>query len=109
MNNQRTTQQNKSLHLWFDHIADKLTDSGVEQQITIGTVDVPWSADTVKMAFKKIGRHQFNKGKTSQMTTKELTEVAETFNRWLAQKGYFIEFPSAETLMQDKEPLTDYA
>ena len=91
MTEQRTTQQNRAVHLWFTHIAKELNDAGFEQAITIGTVDVPWSEDSIKVLFKKIGRYQFNKGKTSQMTTKELTEVAETLNRFLAEKGYFIE------------------
>jgi hypothetical protein len=98
----RTLPQNNSIHLWFEHIAQELNNAGYEQKLTIGTVDVPWSKESVKWMFKKIARAQFDKGHTSELTTKELTEVSETLNRVLAEKGIHITFPSAETLMQDR-------
>ena len=102
--NKRTLVQNSSIHLWFDQIADYLTESGFEQQITIGTMDVPWSGTTVKSAFKSIGRKQFKKGKTSEMNTKELSQVAETFIRFYAKKGLELPpFPSLESIINQQE------
>lgn len=95
---QRTIQQNKAMHLWFEHIADELNSVGFEQKITIGTVDVPWNKDTVKMLMKKIAMAQFNKPHTSELTVSELPQVAETLNRVLAEKGFHIPFPSIESL-----------
>ena len=104
----RTLKSNSALHLWFSQIANLLTDAGYEQQITIGTADVPWSEKTVKSAFKSIGRVQFEKAKTSEMTTKELSEVAETFIRFYASRGLVLPaFPSMEALLQDQDSLTN--
>jgi len=100
----RTNQQSKSVHLWFHQIKDELNDAGFEQQITIGTVDVPWSEKTVKSMFKSIGRSQFEQSKTSKMTTKELSAVAETFIRFFGKKGLALPpFPSEETLAMEKQ------
>lgn len=96
----RTVKQSNAVHLWFRLIAEELNNAGYEQKITIGTVEVPWSEASVKILFKKIGRYQFNKPKTSGMTTKELTEVAETLNRYLGEAGkVHIPFPSIEEII----------
>lgn len=102
---QRTDAQNRSAHLFFRQVADELNNAGYERRITIGTADVPWSAETVKALFKKIGRFQFNKGKTSEMTTKEITEVYDTFNRMLSEEGVHIPWPSIDELLTKKEKI----
>lgn len=97
----RSLQQNKSMHLWFEQIADALNDAGIEKKLTVGTVDVPWSRETVKMIFKKIAFAQLRKFKTSQMTREEFGKVQETMNRFLAEQGLYIPFPSIEALEQE--------
>lgn len=97
---QRTDAQNRALHLWFQHIADMLNDSGFEQKITIGpTVDVPWTKETVKILYKKIAKAQYDKIHTAELTTGELTNVAETMNRYLADQGIHVPFPSEQELL----------
>lgn len=99
---QRTLQQNKALHLWFEQIADVLNEAGFEQKITIGTADVPWNKESVKWMFKKIETAQFGKDHTSDLTTDELTKVSETLNRVLAEKGIHVPFPNQQELLIDK-------
>lgn len=94
----RSTTQNRAMHLWFEHIADQLNDAGYEQKLTIGTVDVPWSKETVKILFKKIAHAQINKWKTSEMTREEFSKVQETTNRMLSELGIYAPFPSIEAL-----------
>jgi len=97
----RSLQQNRAMHLWFEHIADELNDAGIEKKLTVGTVDVPWSKDTVKILFKKIAKAQLDKWETSKMTREEFSKVQETMNRFLAEQGLHIPFPSIETLEEE--------
>lgn len=95
----RTSQQNRALHKWFIELSETLNEIGMEQQLTIGTIDVPWTPELVKSMYKKIARAQFDKGHTSELTTKELMQVSETLNRVLADKGIHVDFPSIESLI----------
>ena len=99
MEEQRTIQQNKSLHLLFRQLAESLNDAGYEQKITIGTVDTPWNEWSVKALFKKIAKAQFGKYHTSELTTKELQAVYETLNRALAESGIHVPFPSLQEVV----------
>lgn len=94
----RTKQQNRALHLWFKHIAEMLNDAGFEKQLTVGTIDVPWSMETVKILFKKIGKAQVNEWHTSEMTREQLNQVQETMHRFLSEQGIQVPFPSLEEL-----------
>jgi stalled ribosome rescue protein Dom34 len=96
----RTEPQNRSLHLWFTQLAEQLNECGYEKQITIGSVAVPWTLETVKALYKKIALHMYEKEHTSDLTTVELQAVNEVLNRALAEEGItHIPFPSAEEMM----------
>ena len=102
MEEKRTINQNKALHLWFDMVAEKLNEVGLEQKITLGTIDVPWTKETVKMLFKKVAMAQFNKPHTSDLTSKELTQTVDTFNRYISEKGISQPFPSIEEIINQQ-------
>lgn len=96
----RTPRQNNSLHLWFTHLADELNNAGYEKQITIGSVAVPWTLETVKAMYKKIALHMYQTEHTSELTTVQLQTVNDVLNRALAEEGItHIPFPSAEEMM----------
>jgi len=99
MNKQRSSQQNKALHMWFEQLADELNGTGFEQKITIGTIDCPWNKDSVKMMYKKIALAQFNKMHTSELTTNELQKVNETLNRAVSEAGISTPFPSIQFII----------
>ena len=50
----RTKKQNDSLHLFCEQIAEAFNSAGYEQKITFGTIDCPWTKESVKAIFKKI-------------------------------------------------------
>lgn len=97
----RTDTQNRAFHLWCEQIADALNDAGYEKKLTIGTIDVPWSKETVKIIIKKIAHAQINKWKTSEMTREEFSKVQETTNRMLSELGIYVPFPSIEALEEE--------
>ena len=98
----RTTQQNKALHLYFDHLAKELNDSGYDIKKTLrNDVDVPWSPVTIKeLIFRPIMKAQLGKDSTTKLTTKEIDLVINTLTRHLGEKlGIQVNFPSMESLL----------
>lgn len=97
---QRTLQQNKALHKYFELLADELNDVGLDMKKVI-TVDVPWSPETIKeWIWKPVQRAQLLKESTTEMTTAEVNKVYETVNRLMAEKfGVSVPFPGLEEEM----------
>lgn len=101
---QRTTQQNKSLHLYFEHLAFELNDAGLDMRKTLKpAVEIPWSAKTVKeYIWRPIMQAQLGKRSTTEMESKDIDLVFNTITRHLANRfGLVVEFPSIETLMME--------
>ena len=97
----RTASQNRSLHLWCELLSKELNDAGLTIEKTLtGKVEVPWSMNTIKdILFRQMMKAQTGKTSTTELTTKELSEVAETLTRYLAQQhGLVVDFPSLESL-----------
>lgn len=100
----RTLSQNRALHLWFEFVAAQLNGAGLDMRRTLAQdIEIPWNKDTVKeMLYKPVMEAQTGKDSTTDLTTKELSQVAETITRHLAQKlGIDIEFPSEESLVRE--------
>ena len=96
---QRTTQQNKSLHLLFSMIAQELTDAGYDMRKTLKPgIEIPSSAHTVKeYLFRPIMKAQLGKKSTTELNTKDIDLVFNTLARHLSEKlGIVIDFPSKD-------------
>lgn len=103
---QRTPKQNDCLHKWLRGIAEAWNDAGYEQKITIGTVETPWTMESVKIVCKKIVKAMYGKKHTSDLTTKELKAVEETLHRLCGKVGVHVPWPSIEETikgLQDEE------
>jgi hypothetical protein len=97
--NQRSPAQNKAIHGWFKAIAITLNEAGYSVRDfynMLESVGVDNTEKTVKDAFRAIGKKQYARESTADLTTKECTDVAEELNRILGTKGMHIPFPSAE-------------
>lgn len=103
---QRTLQQNRALHKWFELLADNLNTAGLDMRKTLKeSVEIPWSADTVKeYMFKPIMKAQLDKTSTTQLTTKEIDLVFDTITKYLGEKhGVYQDFPTIEALLHEKQ------
>lgn len=101
---QRTSQQNRALHLLFTHLAEELNDAGFDMRKTLKPgVEIPWSGKTIKeYLWRPIMKAQLGKESTTEMTTKDIDRVFETINRHLGEKfGLHVDFPSVESIMMD--------
>ena len=101
----RTLAQNNAMHLWFDLLATELNNAGLTIMKTLkANAEIEWSDVTVKeILFKQLMKSMLHKESTTQLTTKEVSQVSETLIRYLAEKhGLLVEFPSMESLIADK-------
>jgi len=100
---QRTIQQNKSLHLYFEMLADAFNSAGYDmRKVLKPSIAIPWNKESVKeMLWKPIQNIQLGKMSTTQLTTKEIDVIYDTLNRHIGERfGIFVEFPSEESLNQ---------
>ena len=99
---QRTKQQNRSLHLYFTHLAETLNESGLDmKKVLKPEIDIPWTSKNIKeFLWRPIMKAYTQKESTTELTTKEITEIYDTINRHLSEKfGISVEWPSLESLI----------
>lgn len=97
---QRTSAQNKALHVYFKLVSDALNDAGLTVQETLKhQMDVDWNESRVKeLIWKQAQKKILGKKSTTELSkTQEIDEVYETINRWLASMEVeSIPFPNIE-------------
>lgn len=96
---QRTVQQNKALHKWFELLADELNGAGLDMRHLLKPhVEIPWSKETVKeYLWRPVQKAQLIKESTTDLTPTEVTKVFETLNRYLGEKHKIhVDFPHEE-------------
>ena len=103
----RTIQQNKSIYLFCAMIAEALNDAGMELHITskaLGSeIEVPWSKDSIKQhIWDKVQLVQTEKKHSSELSTKEVSQVAMVIERHLATMGINVEFPRKKDKLNNK-------
>lgn len=96
----RTTNQNSSLHLFFQMIADQLNELGQEfcyTGISGKELSTPYTMNIIKeMFWKPIQLTLFDTESTTKLTTKQIDTIVDVFSKFFADKGVVIEFPSEE-------------
>ena len=94
--NQRTNQQNKSLHVYCTELANELNGAGISMQAFVKDIQVDHTKDSVKHLWHAIAKVKYGKSSTTELTRREINEVYEEINRHVAQWGIYISFPSNE-------------
>lgn len=107
---QRTIQQNKALHLWFDKVAKFFNKAGLDMRKALDPeIDIPWQKETVKdYLWRPIQRELLGIESTIDLKRKNIDEVYNVLNRHFAEKfKVHIPFPSLEEiLLQQNEQNT---
>jgi hypothetical protein len=98
MEKQRTSQQNKSIHKYFQEVAQELNESGITLDVLLSGLEVDITPHVVKDIFRKIGSVKFGIKSTADLTTKQIQECWEEFNRHLSRPeiAVHVPFPSFE-------------
>ena len=96
---------NRSLHKLCTDVADEAIASGLTMQVILAkTLELEPTMEGIKAIFRQIGKSQFGKESTKDLTTKEMKEVYEIFNLFLAElpRPIHVPWPSLEEqMMQD--------
>ena len=98
--NQRTLQQNKALHKYFELLAQELNQAGYDMKRTLKpSVDIPWTPDNVKeYLWRPLQEAYLNKYSTTDLTTKDIDKVYDVLNKHLGETtGVTVVFPSKDT------------
>lgn len=94
MEQPRTPQQNKSLHVYFKEMADELNGSGIGVQLFLQDFEMDYTKEMIKRIFQRIGKTKFGKEHTADWTTTELQACWEEFNRHVSKHGLHLPFPT---------------
>lgn len=97
----RTAQQNRALHVWCTEVATELNNVGIDMSVLVKNLQVSHSKESVKGIWKAIAEAKYGKKSTTQLTTKELTDVYEEMNRMLASVGVHLAFPNNTYYLHD--------
>ena len=107
---QRTSQQNKGLHLFFTMLSDELNNAGYDQRKVLKpSIDIPWTPEAIKeQLWKPIQKLMYNKESTTELDkVKEIDKVHEVLMRHLGEKFgvEYIPFPVDEhKIMENLAP-----
>ena len=96
---QRSSQQNKALHVYLKLLSDALNDAGFDMQATLkeGT-SIPWNEHMAKeMLWKPVQEVVTGHKSTTKPEREQYTEIYEIINRKIAEKcGFSIAWPCRE-------------
>lgn len=106
-NKTRTISQNSALHLYFEMISKELNDMGITFNYT-GLkgieLETPYTAVLVKETlWKPIQLTLFKKESTTQLTTQEMNDIISILDKFFAERGVYMPFPSIETLIEHEK------
>lgn len=99
---QRSSAQNKSGHKYFTDAAAELEAQGVNRKTIVEDLG-DWGAPITDMFLKYVVWHHFmvsmyGKESTTELTTKEWTEVEKNFTHFLKERyGLQTDYPSEES------------
>lgn len=95
----RTLQQNRALHLYFQFIADELNEfTSFSYNGLMKDFEIPYTMEIVKQfIWKPIQIAMFGKTSTTKITTQEINKIIDVINKYFAEKGISITFPSWES------------
>lgn len=97
--NSRTSQQNRALHLYFEHVANALVDVGFDycyvNPISGEIIRIPFTKDLVKeYIWKPLQDKMFQIDSTTQLTTPMINGILEVLSLWLGEKNKEVNFPN---------------
>ena len=98
---QRTEQQNKALHLYFDLLAKELNEAGYTVQLVLKEkIELNWDASKIKeLLWRPAQQAILGKKSTTELKKQEdINNVFDHLTRHLGEKfGVFVDFPNDPT------------
>jgi len=106
---QRTSQQNRALHKYFELLAEAFNESSLTVQLVLKEkIELDWQPSMVKeLLWRPAQQALLEKQSTTELDkVEDITTVYEHLNRHIAQKFHIhVPFPSMEPDYKDTAPL----
>lgn len=102
---QRSKLQNRAGHKWFTEYAQALNDAGYDQKQVFSKVayDIPNTPESFKELFRSFAKAMYGYESTTELSTKEFSEVCDVVQRELGEKlGVTVRFPSIEAIFDQQ-------
>ena len=104
---QRTPQQNKSLWLYYELLAESLNNAGLDQRKVLKpSIEIPWTKQAVHdRLWIPIQNAMFNTDSTTELNTSGIDKIAEVLIRHLGSQFNVpvTEFPSISHELHEKQ------
>ncbi len=95
---QRTQQQNKSIHLGCQQIANHLVENGVSLQEAFSSLEIRPTMESIKGIFRQIAHAKYGVDSTKDLEKKQVDEVWEDLSKALSEStGVYFGFPSMDS------------
>lgn len=104
----RTIQQNKSIHLYLTLLSKELNEAGLDmKKVLKPSVSIDWNIiNTKEYLWRPIQEALNLKKSTTELDTKEVSQIWEHLNRHLSEKfGIYVPFPSQEETLEYNKSL----
>jgi len=106
---QRSNQQNKSLHLGCQQIANVLVENGVSLNLIIKDLEIRPTMHSVKDIFRAIAKAKYGTESTADLETNQIDSVWEDLIKRVSETtGVFIPFPSEENRAEALQSYEQY-
>lgn len=95
----RTNQQNRALHLWFEHVAEQLNNAGMDMRKLIRPeVEISWTPYSVKeYLWRPLQETMTGKKSTTKLNTEEIDTIYEMINRVISERAHVhVPFPALD-------------
>ena len=99
--NKRTDRQSRAMHKYFEEVATELNNAGIDMRVLVKNLQVSHTKDSIKGVWKAIAEAKYGKKSTTELTTKEVDEVFDEFNKLLAEFDLHLPFPSNEYFIRE--------
>lgn len=95
---QRTRQQNKSIHLGCQQIANYLVENNITLQEAFVNLEIRPTMESIKGVFRQIAHAKYGVESTKDLEKKQVDEVWEDLSKALSEStGVYFGFPSIES------------
>lgn len=102
MDNKRTPQQNKALHLYFKLLSDAFIENNLDVKTVLsGGVETQFTPEIVKyLLWHTVQRNVLGKDSTAKLDKKEIDIIYNSINKYIGQEfGIYVPFPSIDDLI----------
>lgn len=94
----RTSAQNRALHLFFTQVSEQLNNIGIPfvyRGLKGMEIETTWTPELFKeMTWKPIQKLMFGTDSTTKLKRNQIDPIFETINKFFAERGIEVTFPN---------------